>query len=132
MGWNYHQRQERGALPTDHIWERAWDVAAFFCAGAGLDDAQLAAYPACLAPFSNPDTAWVSAYQDGLRSPELGRDWAVGLLHRYGVQYIVVGPLEQAYYPAAGLAKLDALVGQGDLAVAYENPGVVVYAVQDR
>ena len=30
-----------------------------------------------------------------------------GLLHRYGVQYVYVGPLERLYYDAAGLEKFD-------------------------
>ena len=38
------------------------------------------------------------------------------LLDYYGVSYIVVGPLEQAYYNSKGLAKFEKMVEQGYLA----------------
>jgi uncharacterized membrane protein len=53
------------------------------------------------------------------------------ILARYGVRYIYVGEYERAYYDPAGLAKLDALVGQGLLRVAYEGDGVTIYEVID-
>ena len=46
----------------------------------------------------------------------------------YGVKYIVLGGLERAYYPAAGLAKFDRMVGQG-LEVAYQDGSVTIYRV---
>ena len=52
--------------------------------------------------------------------------WSV--VDRYDVQFIVVGGLERAYYPAAGLAKLDRLVGDG-LEVAYRQGSVTIYGV---
>ncbi len=60
------------------------------------------------------------------RTPSAGE--ARRFLERYHVRYVYVGQLERAYYPAGGLAKLDAMVGRG-LAVAYENPQVRIYAV---
>jgi len=54
------------------------------------------------------------------------RTWEV--LRRYGVNYVVVGGLERAYYPAAGLAKFEAMVGQG-LEVAYRADEVTIYRV---
>jgi hypothetical protein len=41
------------------------------------------------------------------------------LLDYYGVEYIVVGELERAYYAPEGLAKLDTLVDQGYLELVY-------------
>ena len=45
------------------------------------------------------------------------------LLEKNGVQYIVVGQLEQGVYPPAGLAKFDQAVGQ-NLELVYQNPKV--------
>ena len=51
-------------------------------------------------------------------------------LQRYDARYVIVGPMEQAYYgPSGGLAKFDTMVSQGLLSVAHRNPGVVIYAV---
>jgi uncharacterized membrane protein len=52
--------------------------------------------------------------------------WAT--LRKYGVRLIVVGGLERAYYPAAGIAKLDRMVGNG-LDVVYSQDGVTIYQV---
>jgi YYY domain-containing protein len=41
------------------------------------------------------------------------------LLDYYGVEYIIVGELERAYYAPEGLAKLDTLVEQGYLKLVY-------------
>jgi hypothetical protein len=40
-----------------------------------------------------------------------------------------VGQLERIVYPAEGLAKLDRLVAEGVLDVAYRNDGVTIYRV---
>jgi YYY domain-containing protein len=53
---------------------------------------------------------------------------AWSIVHKYGVQLIVVGGLERAYYPAPGLAKFDQMVGQG-LEVAYQDGSVTIYRV---
>jgi uncharacterized membrane protein len=50
------------------------------------------------------------------------------VVDEYDVQFVVVGGLERAYYPAAGLAKLDRLVGDG-LEVAYQQGSVTIYRV---
>jgi uncharacterized membrane protein len=57
-------------------------------------------------------------------------DEALDFLRRYGAGYVIVGPMEQAYYAATGgLAKFEAMAARGDLSVAYQNPGVTIYAV---
>jgi uncharacterized membrane protein len=53
---------------------------------------------------------------------------ASSLLRKYDVAYIVVGGLERAYYPAAGLEKFDGMVGKG-LDVAYRAGSVTIYRV---
>jgi uncharacterized membrane protein len=59
-------------------------------------------------------------------SPDPEIAWSV--VRKYGVRLIVVGGLERAYYPAAGLAKFDRMVGDG-LDVAYRDGSVVIYQV---
>jgi uncharacterized membrane protein len=54
---------------------------------------------------------------------------AMLLLHRYDVQYVVLGQLERAYYDPAGLAKFDELERAGRLHRVYENPGGAVFQV---
>jgi YYY domain-containing protein len=54
-------------------------------------------------------------------------DLAESLLHEYGVQYIVVGPLERAYYDPIGLEKFERLAGEGRLQVVFHNEGVTIY-----
>jgi YYY domain-containing protein len=52
---------------------------------------------------------------------------ALDLLHRYGIGYVYVGPLEKKTYPAAGLQKFGT---RPDLfQLAYENPDVRIYRV---
>jgi hypothetical protein len=58
---------------------------------------------------------------------------ALDFVHRYDVRYVIVGPMEQAYYGASGgLGKFDAMVAQGSLQVVYRNPGVTIYAVSQQ
>jgi uncharacterized membrane protein len=55
---------------------------------------------------------------------------ALSFIQKYDARYVIVGPMEQAYYGASGgLAKFDALVSRGDLVVVHQNPGVTIYAV---
>jgi YYY domain-containing protein len=51
------------------------------------------------------------------------------ILQHYDVQYVIVGRLEQAWYPAAGLAKFDQMVEQGLLNVAYQFGESTIYVV---
>ena len=59
-------------------------------------------------------------------SPDSTVAWSI--IQKYGVRLIVVGGLERAYYPPAGLAKLDRMVGDG-LDVAYRDGSVIIYEV---
>lgn len=54
---------------------------------------------------------------------------ALGTLRRYDVRYVFVGELERAYYPPAGIAKIERLAG---LERVYDAYGVQVYAVDQR
>ena len=91
VGWDWHQRQQRAALPTDFINLRGIETSAFY------------------------------------ETPDL--DEARSFLQKYEVRYVVVGPMERAYYPPEGLAKFNALAARGELNVAYQNPGATIYAV---
>ena len=56
------------------------------------------------------------------------QDDAASFLAKYNVRYIYVGELERVYYPAAGLAKFDAMMGSR-LELAYQNQEVRIYRV---
>lgn len=92
VGWNWHQRQQRGWQQQD-VWQRIADV----------------------------NEAYNTT--DGERTREL--------LRQYGVELIVVGALERAYYDPAGLSKFDAMAADGLLDVAYEGEGTVIYRVAE-
>ncbi|MFN2226995.1 MAG: DUF2298 domain-containing protein, partial [Anaerolineae bacterium] len=51
------------------------------------------------------------------------------LLKEYDVRYIIVGPLERAYYEEQGLSKFQWMVDEGNLRVAYSNEQVTIYEV---
>ena len=51
------------------------------------------------------------------------------LLTKYGVEYIVVGELERAHYPASGLDKFEQMVGKGLVFPEFRNQGVNIYRV---
>jgi uncharacterized membrane protein len=55
----------------------------------------------------------------------ISADYAHRILRRYGVSYIVVGPLERAYFPGG---QLKWRAGEGKYwHPVYRNPGVVIY-----
>ena len=58
---------------------------------------------------------------------DVGR--AQELLTKYDIEYIVVGELEQAHYPAAGLDKFEQMVGKGLVFPEFRNQGVNIYRV---
>ena len=54
-------------------------------------------------------------------------DRALELLRTYNVQYVVVGQLEWAYYPATGVEKFDTMARQGLAELVYRNEGLSIY-----
>jgi YYY domain-containing protein len=56
-------------------------------------------------------------------------DIAQALLDEYHVRYIVVGPLEKAYYDPQGLDKFEQMATDGTLAAVYSNQEVTIYEV---
>jgi len=54
---------------------------------------------------------------------------AEDLLQKYGVRYVIVGPLEQAYYDPLGLEKFERMAGEGTLRRVFRNQGVTIYEV---
>ena len=51
------------------------------------------------------------------------------MLDKYNVRYIIVGPLERAYYLSMGLDKFEQMAGDGSLQVVFRNEGVTIYRV---
>lgn len=72
----------------------------------------------------------VSQVQELYNTVDLAR--ARKLLDTYQVSYVIVGALERAYYTAEGLAKFEALVGQGYLQQVYTGGAVTIYEVVGR
>ena len=89
LGWNWHQRQQRGPLGEEEVRQRLADIA--------------------------------TIYNTPLSS------LAEELLRRYRVRYIIVGPLERAYYELSGLAKFEEMAAGGRLRVVFRNEGVTIY-----
>lgn len=54
-------------------------------------------------------------------------NFARTILDRYDVKYVILGPLEKAYYAGLHLPKFNEMVEAGDLRVAFQNAGVTVY-----
>jgi len=54
---------------------------------------------------------------------------ARSFLRKYGVEYIIVGPLERAYYPGPGLDKFDAMCATGELKIVFSENRTVIYQV---
>jgi uncharacterized membrane protein len=61
-------------------------------------------------------------------SPDSAR--AMDLVRQLHIDYIYIGQLERVTYDEAGLAKFDAMLKAGVLAMAYENPMVKIYRVR--
>ena len=56
---------------------------------------------------------------------------AAAILDKYGVQYVVVGSLENAYYWPQGLAKFDRMAAEGALQEVYRDATARIYRVAD-
>ena len=50
------------------------------------------------------------------------------LLDKYGVRLVVVGELEQAIYPAEGIAKFERAAAMGQLTVVYQSDSTTIYS----
>jgi YYY domain-containing protein len=124
VGWDWHQRQQRGAGPTQYISERGAKVSLFYCAGMSMDDASFQKYRVCQSTLQ----FWSEA-GNVLSDPSSADAWAERFLREYEVKYIVVGTLERAYYPPEGLAKLERMLAAGQLVRVFENEGVTIYEV---
>lgn len=60
---------------------------------------------------------------------------ADSLLRKYGVSYVILGPLERLYYNAEGLPKFERMVDEGRLEIVFDNGEVTIYkvvAIEDR
>ncbi len=51
------------------------------------------------------------------------------MLDKYNVRYIIVGPLERAYYLSIGLDKFERMAADGSLRSVFQNEGVTIYEV---
>jgi YYY domain-containing protein len=126
VGWDWHQRQQRGAAPTGFISTRGAEISLFYCAGADFLREDLTQWRVCNDTLSfNPEAAVI------LQDPAIALGYAEDFIARYDVGYIIVGTLERAYYPPAGLAKFDRLAAEGKLVTVYTNPGVTIYKVNN-
>jgi len=54
---------------------------------------------------------------------------ALEFLKKYDVSYVVVGGYEKIYYPSESFMKFEQMVDNGQLTVAYQNEGTVIYKV---
>ena len=56
---------------------------------------------------------------------------ALGLMYKYGVEYVYVGQLERLYYPEKGIAKFDGALSD-HLTPVFRSPNVIIYRLQPR
>ena len=91
LGWNWHQRQQRGAIDYNGIANRLVEIPEFY----------------------------------------LTEDVAIAhrFIEKYDVEYIILGQLEQAYYPGNGLMKFDQYNGLYWTEV-YRELDTVIYQVK--
>jgi uncharacterized membrane protein len=90
VGWNWHERQQRGSVPGEIVPLRISEVNEFYL------------------------------------TPDASQAWA--FLQKYQVRYIIVGQLERALYPGAGLDKFESQNGVLWQAV-YRDGNTVIYEV---
>ena len=79
-------------------------------------------------PDQSPEV-WerAAAIVEMYNTPDVAR--TLELLDRYGVELIVVGDLERAYYDPLGLEKFRQMAEQGSLSVLYDRENTVIYRV---
>lgn len=59
-------------------------------------------------------------------------DYAMEILERYNVQYVILGPYERAYMLAEGLPKFDVMTQRGWLEPVYDDEYSTVYHIVGR
>ncbi len=92
LGWNWHQRQQRGAIDHNGIANRLAEIPEFYL----TEDVEIARK----------------------------------FIEKYNVEYIILGQLEQAYYPGNGLLKFKQYTGLYWTEV-YRDLDTVIYQVVD-
>ena len=75
------------------------------------------------------DEVWARATEIALVYDAPGIMTIEPILEKYNARYIVVGPLERAYYQEEGLNKFEWMVQEGTLRVAFSNEMVTIYEV---
>ena len=85
-------------------------------------------------PWHQTQQRWEYQHTIGERAADVRRIYETidalefqALLRRYDVEYIVVGELERLYYREAGIAKFDAMAGEGVIEPVFRNQGVAIY-----
>jgi uncharacterized membrane protein len=78
---------------------------------------------------ADQDEVWARATEIALVYDAPGIMTIEPILEKYNVRYIVVGPLERAYYQEEGLNKFEWMVQEGTLRVAFSNEMVTIYEV---
>ncbi|MHB8798799.1 MAG: DUF2298 domain-containing protein [Thermoanaerobaculia bacterium] len=104
VGWSWHVRQHRAAVPGSTVEKRIAEVDAF--------------YRSRLAAPGEGEGEGRTTVEEVRR-----------LLARHRVRWVVDGLLERAVYGEAGLAKLGELERLGLLERAYSNPGLILWRV---
>ncbi len=91
VGWNWHQRQQRAAVPSSEVTDRVEEIKKFY-ETTDLDETR-------------------------------------AFLQKYNVHYIVVGQLENLYYPGPGLLKF--LANSGTMwEPVFQNETTTIYRVK--
>jgi YYY domain-containing protein len=81
---------------------------------------------------ANDQEVWDRATDVAAIYNTLSAEEAMSLLRQYHVRYVIVGPLERAYYEAPGLEKFDQMAREGLLQPVFNNGEVTIYQVAAR
>ena len=112
---------EANTTPTLYGWQGRYSIHTGNPSIVGWDYHQRQQRPAQSEEVQERVADVQSAYRTA--DPALAHE----ILSRYGASYVVVGPLERAYFPEGGAKWEQGLGTYWD--VAYENPGVTIYRV---
>ena len=85
-------------------------------------------------PWHQTQQRWEFQHTIGERASDIRRMYETtdvpeleALLRQYDVEYIVVGELERLYYGDAGIAKFDAMAGEGVIEPVFRNQEATIY-----